>query len=82
MRTITSASFFTDWIRAPTMVFRPGGGEAERGVTCAPHCPSEQGPGPEGCWGWAIMRYGQGEGGLSRVFQIKAPPSSAAEILS
>lgn len=25
VRIITSESFFTDWIRAPTMVFRPGG---------------------------------------------------------
>ena len=24
VRIITSESFFTDWIRAPTMVFRPG----------------------------------------------------------
>lgn len=28
VRIITSDNFFTDWIRAPTMVFRPG--ESER----------------------------------------------------
>lgn len=27
VRIMTSASFFTDWIRAPTMVFRPEIGE-------------------------------------------------------
>lgn len=34
VRIITSDSFFTDWIRAPTMVFKPGGSQAHKDKLC------------------------------------------------
>lgn len=34
VRIITSDSFFTDWIRAPTMVFKPGGSQAHKEKRC------------------------------------------------
>ena len=66
------------------MVFRPGGGEAERGVTYRTMSPAPVSRGrPEGCWtGWVIMSWGQGRVASLGFFRPKLPLSSAAKILS